>query len=194
MAVDKRVAQSQKLITDALLRLMGQYKFREITVLQICQEADVSRNTFYRLYDSKEEVIQAYVGKVTAEIIGQFEKLENFDFIAPEREDIERTYNRFYTFWLKKKELLQILYRQNLLIMFYREFCVFAKNKMSDEVIRYYESRTNSVIGGYYYGWYGSATCSILESWAERNFKETPEQLTEITIQLYQSINYQFDV
>lgn len=194
MAGDKRIIQSKKLITEALFRLMEQYKYKEITILQICQEADISRNTFYRLYDSKDCIIRVYVGEITSEIIRRFDELESFSFIAPNKSDIERTYNRFYLYWLEKRNLLKLLCTQNLLSMFYQELCRLLKNKMSDEVIRHYEFRTNSAIGSYYYRWCGSAIYSILESWTERNFKETPEQLTEITIQLYQSMNFQFNV
>ena len=193
MAVDKRVKQSQDLIKNALWKLMQGDSFWELTVLQICQEAQVSRNTFYRLYDSKETLLRQCMGEMVKQIIEKFDALEDFSFLSPSRADIERTYTRFYSYWNQNKNFLKTLYRQELLMLFYREFCVFLKNKVSDEAIRYYEQKTGSAIGKYYYGWLASSLCSILESWAADGFRDTPRALTQITIQLYQSTNYKFE-
>ena len=193
MKVDKRIIHSQTAIIEALLRLMQQYPMQEITVMQICQEADISRNTFYRLFKTKEEILRFHMESVISEIIGRFEQLENFHYSSLTRQDIERVYNRFYNYWLEHKELLALLHRHNLLMAFYREFCVFSNNSMSNDIIRHYKENTGSNIEHYYYGWYGSSICSILESWVERDFQDQPAELTEITIQLYQSINYQFE-
>ena len=44
-------------IADALLCVMEQYSFKEITVTQISQESKLSRKTFYRLFADKEAVL-----------------------------------------------------------------------------------------------------------------------------------------
>ena len=51
--------RSKKEITDALLRLMEQYPYNEITVKQIVLEAGVVRKTFYRNFTSKDDVLDA---------------------------------------------------------------------------------------------------------------------------------------
>lgn len=47
----------QQVIFQALLRLMEQYPLQEITITQICQEAKISRTSFYRNYNRKEDVL-----------------------------------------------------------------------------------------------------------------------------------------
>lgn len=49
--------QSQKMIVDALLNLMETKEFSKINIKELCENAMVSRQTFYALFDSKEEVI-----------------------------------------------------------------------------------------------------------------------------------------
>ena len=53
----KIAEQSKKKISKALLTIMKQYDFKEITITQISQEAKLSRKTFYRLFSSKEDVL-----------------------------------------------------------------------------------------------------------------------------------------
>lgn len=54
---NKTALFSQKLIGDAMLRLLENTPYAEISVSDLCKEADVSRQTFYSLFGSKENVI-----------------------------------------------------------------------------------------------------------------------------------------
>lgn len=66
--------QSQKMITDALLFLMESKDFSKINVKEICDKALVSRQTFYSLFQTKEEVIELYFDKLFTDYAKQFEK------------------------------------------------------------------------------------------------------------------------
>lgn len=67
----KIAEQSKQKIVKALLRVMEQYDFKEITVTQITQEAKLSRKTFYRLFSSKDDVLDLFFNGISLECIGQ---------------------------------------------------------------------------------------------------------------------------
>ncbi|MCH4033447.1 MAG: TetR/AcrR family transcriptional regulator [Lachnospiraceae bacterium] len=48
---------SQQNIADALVRLLKQEPYSSITISGICREADVSRQTFYSLFSSRENIV-----------------------------------------------------------------------------------------------------------------------------------------
>ncbi|NLT08178.1 MAG: TetR family transcriptional regulator [Ruminococcus sp.] len=48
---------SQKMISEAMLRLLEEKSFQDISISDLCREAQVSRQTFYTLFGSKENVI-----------------------------------------------------------------------------------------------------------------------------------------
>lgn len=54
---NKTALLSQKLIGDAMLRLLEDKPYTDISVSDLCREAEVSRQTFYSLFGSKENVI-----------------------------------------------------------------------------------------------------------------------------------------
>lgn len=55
---DNKTAQlSQQLIADATIRLLETNAYSDINVSMICREAQVSRQTFYTLFGSKENVL-----------------------------------------------------------------------------------------------------------------------------------------
>lgn len=54
---NKTALASQRQIAEALLQLLDGQPYGDISVSAICKQADVSRQTFYSLFQSKENVI-----------------------------------------------------------------------------------------------------------------------------------------
>ncbi len=67
----KIAEQSKEKISKALLTIMGQYDFKEITITQISQEAKLSRKTFYRLFTGKEDVLAFFFENLYEECLTQ---------------------------------------------------------------------------------------------------------------------------
>ncbi|MCB0141244.1 MAG: helix-turn-helix transcriptional regulator, partial [Caldilineaceae bacterium] len=57
--VDRRVRRSRKLLGEALLELVVEKPFGDITVQDIADRADMNRATFYLHFQSKEELLQS---------------------------------------------------------------------------------------------------------------------------------------
>ena len=53
--------RSQEWLTQALIELMEEKPFARITVKDICRKADLSRQTFYNVFSSKEEILQSFL-------------------------------------------------------------------------------------------------------------------------------------
>ena len=71
---NKTALASQRQIADALLSLLAEQPYASVSVSAICRRANVSRQTFYSLFQSKENVITftlrndcCYSGPVTAQ-------------------------------------------------------------------------------------------------------------------------------
>lgn len=54
---NRTACASQKQIAEALLELLNEASFQSVSVSSICRKAAVSRQTFYSLFESKENVI-----------------------------------------------------------------------------------------------------------------------------------------
>lgn len=50
--------QSRKWLADSLTELMEDHPYSQITIRSICQRADLSRQTFYNCFATKEEVLR----------------------------------------------------------------------------------------------------------------------------------------
>ena len=78
--------RSQKEITDALLVLMQDHPYNEITIKQILLESKLARKTFYRNFESKDDVLFSL-------LIRNLE--EYFDIVNNARGDVLDTIFRF---------------------------------------------------------------------------------------------------
>ena len=56
--MDKRIMKTRKGLKDALLCLLEEHPFEEITVTEICEHARTGRLTFYKYYSDKNELMR----------------------------------------------------------------------------------------------------------------------------------------
>ena len=89
--------RSKKQITDALLLLMEKYPYSEISVKQIVLETDLVRKTFYRNFESKDDVLRSYIRTILRDY---------FDIVNNARGDVLTT---IFEFAKKNKKLLRLL-------------------------------------------------------------------------------------
>lgn len=68
---NKTALKSQQRILEAMLNLMEEEKYDDITIKNICKKAEISRQTFYYLFNSKDEIVIYYLNDF-------FEELEQF--------------------------------------------------------------------------------------------------------------------
>lgn len=64
---DRRSLTSAKMIVDGLRDCLYDRKFSEIGIRELCDKAEVSRSTFYRLFDNTVDVLQFLVDSLVKE-------------------------------------------------------------------------------------------------------------------------------
>ncbi len=183
IVLNKRQEQSAKLIKRALEELLELKRYEDITIARICEKSTVSRNTFYRIFSSKDDALDSLIKEKTSTLIECNERIINLDLSCPDREDVYKSYLGYYSHWLKEKEFLIILNKRKLFNAFYVYHEKYFMNNSSDKLIQLYEYSEN--VKGYYYKWHSYSLAAIIEQWVENGFKETPEELAEMTINLY---------
>ena len=71
---DLRIIKTNKILFDALLKLMKKKNFEKIKISDICEKALINRSTFYAHYEDKYELLMALFEE---QKISLLEKLEN---------------------------------------------------------------------------------------------------------------------
>lgn len=60
---------SQNWLVDALLKLMEEKPYAQLSVREICEAAGLSRQTFYNCFDSKEEILRFRIRRCYQEML-----------------------------------------------------------------------------------------------------------------------------
>lgn len=103
-----RIAEeSKKKIVAALFELMKIYQYSEITITQLSQEAELSRKTFYRLFNDKDDVLTLLFDGLYYECFSEM-KSRNVKHYW----DLVQLY---FDFWEDRKEVLLLLNKNALL-------------------------------------------------------------------------------
>lgn len=105
---------SRKWILEALIILMKEKTFDKISVTDITQKAGVARLTFYRNYETKEEILLDYFEK----------RLEQYllEMRAGEKLNLENMLTACFLYWSDDKDLLQLMLEQELMSLLFDPF------------------------------------------------------------------------
>ncbi|MBQ7447351.1 MAG: TetR/AcrR family transcriptional regulator, partial [Eubacterium sp.] len=106
--------RSQAWLTQALLVLLETKKYTEITVKDICKKADLSRQTFYQMFDSKDEIMRHHF----AELFAGFKELCcDFDGIGCKEHACQ-----FFHFFYEQRAFVEVLIENNMTYLLEQQF------------------------------------------------------------------------
>lgn len=168
---ERQKEQSAKLIEDALFSLMREKNFERITVSELAGRADVARRTFYRLYQSKEDVLRRYLEKLRLEYQRTCPPLKRYDFIQIAEE--------YFGFWYRYREELLLLHKCGLDQLLYYEMSraslAVVKGRMEGNTDQ--EEWEIACFAGYSTGGF----LLLLQRWVESGMQENPKQYARMT-------------
>ena len=142
---------------ETLLKMLKKQKMKDITIVSLCQEMCISRKTFYQYFDTIEDVLYMIVDK----------ELRNGFLILEVRPQIDG----FFEFWKKKKELLDILEKNEMSqILVDRAYSI---SSIGDKNARFTIQHMK------YAGWI-SAIFTVLILWHHGGMQQTSHQIEEM--------------
>lgn len=164
--------QSQKWILEALLDLMKNKEYEKISVSDICRKAQLDRRTFYRNFNSKNEVLEQYIKKLSVEYMETFNK-------AKPKDKYTATLV-FFDFWQRYIPFILNMQQCGLSNFVFLKFVNFVKSH--EELLIDNQNTISHVdyifayrIGGYW---------NVMLTWASNNADLTPKELATILLQV----------
>ena len=170
MRLDEMLYQNPDCAADrflfAFLSLLKQEKYKDITVTQLCQEAKLSRKTFYENFKKKEDVLEYFV---------------NASCISyPKADDTHNPLIHYFQYWHSMQEWALVLIENDIW---------YEVNHMT---LLHYAPLLNSqnwneLLGEQYknvgliFLFFNAGFSEVVKHWALNGFKESPEELAEMT-------------
>lgn len=117
MAENVQSKRSKKWISDALTELMKKKPFAEITVKDITEKAGVARLTFYRHFQTKEEVLNYRFQELFSEYLTAIE--------STDAKSLLEALSICFSYWKKNAKQIMDLKENGLDAMIYAPFSMY---------------------------------------------------------------------
>lgn len=158
---------SREWLVNALLTLMETKPYSKITVKDICQKADLSRQTFYNFFDAKDDIILFCIKRCYLEMMEGLKSRSPL-LISDITEELAKTFR-------KNQNMMQLIISQNLEPLLEYELA---------SVIQIFAEQVNPEVTDHYYK-YGTAflTGAIAHTviyWLKDSNPISSKQLSEL--------------
>lgn len=148
-------------ITDALLELMRDKSIEDISISVLCESAGVGRASFYRNFNSKEDILRRYIQNI-------FQEWMRGDYQSEDK-SLSDLLKSIFLHFESHRSFYELLNQRNLIYL------------LKDVIIRIcglnpehskMEVYAKAYVSYTLYGW--------IEVWFQRGMKETAEEIAEL--------------
>jgi AcrR family transcriptional regulator len=175
LRVDPRVRRTRRLLREALVSLILDKDFASISIKEITERADVAYITFFRHFESLDQLLMEVLDEGLAELMGHIETLAK----QSETSNLETEGRLIFEYIVEKSDLFRILLKsqsvsrvrkrvvRNIAAIFQRSCLPLARsgNPMATAML------SNHV---------ATSLLSLIEWWLENNMKPAPVQMGKV--------------
>lgn len=165
---NKNEIKAKKYITLSLFMLLHRKAYEDISITEICQKAGISRMSFYRYYNSKDDIVINYSDERFAEF---FEDIIRYN---PSLEEL--VLGAFYYFKTNYKEMMMLINAKKSHILL-AQFTSYSKFIFSKDIIK-----DLPIINGLSVYVFAGGLLNTILNWIENGLKTTPESMTTMFI------------
>jgi AcrR family transcriptional regulator len=173
--VDPRVRRTRRMLRDALVSLILEKDFASISIKEITQRADVAYITFFRHFESLDQLLMEVLDEGLAELQGHIETLAK----QSETSALETEGRLIFEYIGQKADLFRILFKsqsvtrvrkkvaRNIAAIFQKSCAPLAR---SDNQV------TISIMSNHI----ATSLLALIEWWLENNMAPPPEEMGKI--------------
>lgn len=177
---DPRMRRTRKLLQDALFELLKKKPLGKIQIKEITETAELSRPTFYKQFDTKEDLLFSHVDDVMATIAKEvFLEAQHGKEV-----DMVTLVTAFFRQWQAHKQLLRWVFQVENKDLVFKAFqsqlrairIVFDQFVPPLELAKEYDAYlTGFLTGGMY---------MLIKTWLDNDMQDSPEKMASLTFVL----------
>lgn len=170
---NQRVKLTKKLLKQSLLELMNKKPVGDITVIELCEKAEINRSTFYNHYGCPNDVLY----DIECDFVEDLEQIwsKNQDKEYP----IEKRAENLCTYLMENKKLAQLLLKESYTsefskLLFQASHVKNCYEKMFDEIP---DKQSRQLLIAFV----KSGTYNMIREWINSENPISPKQMGELT-------------
>lgn len=167
---NNQVCQSQQMITDALLSLLQTFQYEDITITQICNEAQVVRRTFYRNFEFKGDILEYYIDNMFQQYISTY-----YDSKLNMQQDLKC----YFDFLLQHKDFLILMDKHNFFYLFNKTYSKYISQFLY--IPKIIDTVKEPKLEVYVLAFISSTICSNISLWVNNRFSTSSTIMASLT-------------
>lgn len=169
---DKRSRRTRAWLLETLLKLLENKKYSEITITELTEKADIARQTFYRNYDSMDDILLSRLNEIVDEYLAKvFKNLE-----TKKDPDWDFEVRQLILLWQKNEVLFRALQKAGLDYQVMEKLShLFNRFHMKAQNLKELDDRHQYLV--YYLA---GGVFMVLNKWFENDMKFPMELLTDL--------------
>ena len=167
--------RSKMYLVVALLELMDEKSYENISIKELTDRATLSRRTFYTNFETKEDILKYHIDTLVS---GYIKILQTYECLTAK--DIAKVY---FNYWFSQRNLLRLLKKNNLPILI-KAFVEFLRNMNSLLIIKDHRF-TDSELQYYDAVFVAGGLWNLLNIWVENDFDKNCEEMTDIFLKIF---------
>lgn len=173
--------RSRDWLHAALIHLLKERKYNQISIKEICVQADLSRQTFYQIFCSKDEIMEYHFSILFKEFRKYCDQYSGITIL-----EITQC---FFKFFYNHKDFVSILIENNLICFLQHQFEYYLRQI---ELFHYYNHREGHYTD-YTVAFISGALTQILVHWCKSNFELSVETISTLTQSILTGSVFQTD-
>lgn len=145
-------------ITDALLELMQDKPIEDISISELCETAGIGRASFYRNFNSKEDILRGYIQNI-------FQEWTNGDD-QDANKSLSELLKSMFSHFEAHRNFYELLNQRNLIYLLKDVIIKICGPKPENSKM---EAYARAYVAYALYGW--------IEVWFQRGMKESPDEI-----------------
>ena len=164
--------ETQEKIRGSLLKELASKPLIQVKVSDLCKDAGVSRNAFYRNFDTVEDVLMYHLDTLCPEMV------EQLSVLTRGKDYMERYIATFFRFWYGHRDVLDLFFRNNLSNLLV--------GRLSEMIEFTWDMGTNvtaaeTPIKGYVF--MSAGLTGVLYTWIRNGYNISPDMLAKWMVQ-----------
>lgn len=175
---DRRVKYTKMVLKESFIKLLGKKGISQITIKEICEDADINRATFYAHYTDQYDLMR----KIEDELLENINSyLEEFD-LQNSNSDIVLPAERIFEYIRANAKLCKLLLSEKGDFNFQKRVMMLVYDKIITQLT------VNSMItredAEYVYSFTITGCVGIVQKWFDEGMKKSPRAMAEMVIKL----------
>lgn len=168
---NRRVLFTKKIIKESFLELLKSKKIHQITVTDICKNANINRGTFYTHYKDAYDLLESMEDELFNQMLEYIEETPIDDY-----KDILLL--RALELIKENKEFFKILFCDQMDSDIMDRIVLLANKAEIDKLVS--SSEVDNVFLDYFIKYNVGGVFSVVQTWLENDLKESPIEIVNI--------------